>query len=391
MLYNHQKTLLDKNPDKHLLAWECGTGKTLASLKIAEKNQTSLLVITPKLLKENWQRALIDYPFEYKLLTKEEFKKEAPTLEKYEAVIIDEAHHFAGIKSKLSKNMAKYLKIHNIKYRWLLTATPFLSTPWNIYTLANLLGCNINYYSFKNKFFNDVRMGNRLVPVVKKGSDEILKRMILEIGSTIKLDACADIPPQTYETEFFDTTPAQVKAIKNLKEPIHITKWTKTHQIMGGTLKGDGYTEDLIIGSPKLDRLKELIIENPKSIVVCRYKNEIEYLKKELSSITDVEIMTGDTTNRDEIIQSLKNKDNYCFIVVAQCSEGWEIPECPTMIFYSYDFSLKNKVQMEGRIHRINNLKKNLYISLVIKDSIDEDVYECIQNKMDFQIALYEI
>ena len=60
------------------------------------------------------------------------------------------------------------------------------------------------------------------------------------------------------------------------------------------------------------------------------------------------------------------------------------------MVFYSYDFSLKNYIQIKGRIQRINNIKKNVYFSLVVKGTIDEDVFKCIQRKEDFDIEIYE-
>jgi hypothetical protein len=59
------------------------------------------------------------------------------------------------------------------------------------------------------------------------------------------------------------------------------------------------------------------------------------------------------------------------------------------MIFYSVAFDLKNYLQMQWRIHRANHLKNNLYISLVVADTIDEDVHKTLSNKMDFHIELY--
>ena len=59
------------------------------------------------------------------------------------------------------------------------------------------------------------------------------------------------------------------------------------------------------------------------------------------------------------------------------------------MVFYSLDFSHKNHIQLQGRILRINNLKKNTYIYLVV-EGIDTDVYKTIMKKKDFQASLYE-
>lgn len=41
------------------------------------------------------------------------------------------------------------------------------------------------------------------------------------------------------------------------------------------------------------------------------------------------------------------------------------------------------------QILRANKLKKNVYLSLVVKDSIDNDVFKCIQAKQEFDISIY--
>ncbi len=53
-LYKHQKRIVEKAPEKHILAWEMGTGKTIAALELAKLTQ-NLLVICPKSLKEQWK------------------------------------------------------------------------------------------------------------------------------------------------------------------------------------------------------------------------------------------------------------------------------------------------------------------------------------------------
>lgn len=392
-LYLHQQKLLTQNPKRHLLSWSCGTGKTFTALSLAHKNNATVLIIVPKALKENWKRTidLLEFSVTYQLVSKEEFKRDYNILPPYNALILDEFHYFSGQKSQMSKNLTKYIKKHNPEYIWGLTATPYLSTPWNIYVLASHLGYPLNYWSFKQKFFYEIKMGHRMIPKIKPGSEVELAKIVQTIGSTVRLEDCADIPEQTYEVEYFNLNAQQRKAIKDLEDPVQISRWTKIHQIMGGTLKGDEYTPAQFFGSDKLLRLKELITENPQSIVVCRYKSEIEYLKEQLRDQIPIHIITGDVKNRDEVIQDCRKRDRYCLLVIAQCSEGWELPECPLMIFYSYDFSLKNFVQICGRILRINALKKNVFISLVVRDSIDEDVYKCVQNKMDFQIEIYKV
>lgn len=393
-LKHHQQRIVDENPRMKLLAWGTGAGKTLASISLANKNCRSVFVICPKALKENWNRQIKQHGNSHvvwRVYSKEEFKKLWDKLVPVDGIIYDEAHYIAGVTSQMTKTFIKYCKQNNVKYKWLLSATPYLSTPWNVYVLANHLGERINYIDFKRDFFTEVRMGMRTIPVPKKDkkTEQKLLGIIHKIGSVVKLEDCVDLPEQSYEVEYFKMTGAQEKAIDDIEETTHITKWTKTHQICGGSLKSDGYTEDEDFDCDKFDRAIGIAESNDKLIIVCRYLNEIKRFKEKLGK--DAYVFSGETENRQELLDEIRKKDSYVLLVSASCSEGWELPECPVMVFYSYSFSLKDYIQMCGRIRRLNHPKKNLYLSLVVEDSIDEDVYKTIMKKEDFHLRMYDI
>lgn len=390
MLYDHQQKLLSLSPDKHLLAWECGTGKTMAALSIAMTKTDSVLVICPKSLKEQWVEQC-----GHKILSKEEFKKYASKLPWYKCIIIDEAHYFTGMRglkkrSQLLKSLMDYIKKHNPKYIYALTATPYMSSPWNIYALAEILGHKINYQKFKDAFFQEVNMGLRWpVPVVKKNIESKIADIVKKIGSTVKMSECWDIPEQIFQTEYFELTKEQIKAIDSIEETSAIVRWTKIHQICGGTLKGDGYVETQYFKSEKKDRILELIEKHKLIAVVCRYNAEINYLYDNIKSKRKW-ILNGSVKERHEVVREINEKRNGVVFIQASCSEGYGLPHIPIMVFYSYDFSLKNYIQLLGRIQRAGSIKRNVYISLLVKGSIDEDVYRSIQNKEDFQISIYD-
>ena len=48
-----------------------------------------------------------------------------------------------------------------------------------------------------------------------------------------------------------------------------------------------------------------------------------------------------------------------------------------------------DRIQGEGRIQRQKNIKKNLYIDLVVRGGIDEAIYKCIVDKKDFNERIY--
>jgi len=391
-LYKHQQKILDINPKKYGIFWQGGLGKTILALELAKKNNQDALIICPKLIKLTWERECLNYSDQkHKIVSKEEFRRDWDKYSKYNMTIIDESHFFSH-KSKMTNSLLKYNRKHNSEYRYLLTGTPY-SDPFSIYYQAQHLGYIWNWRTFRDTFYYYIPMGSRMIPVIKKNIEEKIKNLINIIGETLLMDEVFDVPEQIFKIEYFNLTKEQEKAIQKVKESetIHIVKWTKVYQLMGGTLKGNEYEPNVFVKSEKLERLIELVSENNKIIVVCRFNNEIKYIKENLEKDKPIFIINGEVKTKDktDIIDKLKFLDKYCVLVNSACCEGWEAPSCPLMVFYSVSFDLKSYLQMQWRIHRANNLKRNYYISLVVANTIDEEVNKKLFNKLDFHIELY--
>jgi len=411
-LYQHQQKVLELNKEKYLLAMDTGTGKSLTAIELAKKNNCKrVLLICPKALKEKWNRDLIRYEVKGSplVLSKEEFSRKWTEVPEPDCVIVDEAHFFSGMTSAMYKNLLKFLKKHNVKFIWLLTATPYLSTPWNIYALANLLGNSWSYMRFKDMFFensyittgkvgDDGKRELRAIPKIKKGIEGEIARLVNKIGFTIKIDECVDVPDQVYEIEQFPLTKDQKDLIKKVKlEDINpIVVFTKIHQVENGTLKGNEYVEDVTVDSLKNERILDFIQTNKKVAIVCRYNLQVKQLKnlieKEYPN-KKVFTITGEVKNRDEIVQEVERLDECVVIINASCSEGYELPSIGLILFASMSFSYKDYKQICGRFLRINKLKKNVFIHLVTTNgddkSVDEAVYESIMNKQDFHMEIF--
>lgn len=412
-LFKHQEDILKLNPRYHLLAWECGTGKTLTSIKLAEQNTQRILVVCPKSLKENWAREIkkwgrhldvnasgpdvivSNHPAAWKVVTKEEFRKdwELYASELYDGLIIDEAHFFGGYKSKMFKNAVKYLKKVKPECVYLLTATPYMSTPYNIMCLEILLGRQTNYMKYRFKYFWSKPMGGRNIPVIIPEAKYELATIVNEIGTTIKKEDCLDLPSQVYLQEDFNLTPEQKRVTRDLEEnPLvaaAIVYWTKRHQINGGTMRLPESDDTVRCKSEKLTRVLQLAEEHKKLIIVCRYNEEIKLISEQLKK--PYVVLNGNTPGdqRQALLDQANAADEMVFLVNSACSEGYNLTRFNTMVFYSNGFSFKDRVQMEGRIHRIGQENKCTYIDLVVKDTVDEAVLTSLKNKEDFNIEIY--
>lgn len=398
-LYAHQQKFLEKNPSKRLLCWDTGTGKTRMAIEWAKQNfATQIIVVCPKALVKNWVREIIQHNGNqlnpWIVYSKEEFRRDWEDAPKAEVLIIDEAHYFAGMRnikkiSQMARSLNAYIKKHNPQYILLLTATPYLSTPWNIFMLAKHLGVDWNYRSFKNHFFEDVYIGIRIISKVKEDIEADIAALVKEIGDVIKIDECVDVPDQVFDFEQFELTEVQKKRKKQIVEVNPIVRYTKYHQIENGTLKSDGYTEDEFIKNNKNDRIYELAQQVDKIAIVCRYNLQIDFLKEHLKDIgKEIYVIRGDVKNRDDVVQEVEKSSKCILLINASCSEGYELPSIGLIVFASLSFSYKDYKQMLGRFLRINNLKKNVYLHLV-SGEVDESVYESIMAKKDFDIHIY--
>lgn len=396
-LYKHQQQIVDKAPKRILLSWSCGLGKSLASIELILKHTGNFIVIVPKGLKAKWIRDLEEHPIAkdkaWKVITKEEFRSNFEKLGHWGGVIIDEAHVMSGMKSQLSKRMINWLKKNKVDVRILCTATPYLSSPLNIFRLAQILGYEWNYIEFINRFFHYIPMGARMIPVVKKGIEPEIARLVQKIGDVVKLEDCVDVPEQIHEVEYFALNQTQKRMIAKIEtdETNPLVKFGKIHQIEQGTLKGGEEYHDVMIDIDKNERIYQLADENKKIAIFCRYNLQIDFLRKKLEEKRKtVFVLRGDTLDRDKVVQDVENSEDCVVLIQADVVEGYQLKTIRISIFISMSFSFCKYTQALGRNLRIDSLQKNFYLHLLTEgDSMDQAVFNSIKAKQDFNLAIY--
>ena len=400
-LWKHQQELVDQSPSKWLLCHDTGTGKTRTAIELAFKNSKLVLIICPKSVKEKWKREIIllifDVSITWLVLTKEEFRRDWEKVSVLtDTIIVDEAHHFSTYSSQMSKNLLKFITKVQPKFIWLLTATPMRREPLNIWTLARYLGYRWPFMAFRSKYYAPMYMGPRLIWKPKEDIQEEISFLIDKIGNTVRIDECADIPDQTYETEYIPLTNRQRTAVKRIEEEetTAIVRFSKIHQIEQGNLKGDEYTKDATIENLKNERVLELCESADKVAVFCRYNLQIDNLRSLLEKKLKnkpVYVIRGETKDRDALTLEIEKQKQCVVLINSAVAEGYELPSVSLIVFASMSFSYVDYKQSCGRFVRLNKLSKKVYIHLITAgDSIDQAVYKAIQNKQSFDIAIYK-
>lgn len=392
MLYPHQKQILSENPVRKILAWATSLGKTLALVSLANQNEVSPLVICPKSLKKRWMRESFNKKF--LVMTKEEFRKHHKEVPRFEAVIVDEIHHFSG-KSQMMKSLLWYVNNKRPRFVWGASATPYRSTPWNVYYLAGIMGLNWNWKKFRDVFFKIRYLGKRQV-WVPDDTPPLRERLMVSLKKFCDVVSAEDagMPPEdVFEEEVFVLTSEQRSMIKDLKleESNPVVRYGKEHQIAQGFLNGNEFEDTALIKNEKIPRICELAEEHPSMLIFARYTAQIEAIRDALQKDGHtVYVLTGATKNRQEIIEAVNGSDDAILIAQTALGEGWEAPKFDFIIFASLPWSFVDYTQCIGRASRVNIPKRRTYLTLTVEDSIDEKVKEALENKQDFHLELYK-
>lgn len=394
-LFQHQKTFLLANPNKSALVWSCGTGKSRAAIEWITMGSTAL-IICPKALKTNWKREADKWGAKVVIYTKEEFRKEWDDLPKYNEVIIDECHNgflTPNFKSQMSKALRNYLKKHDVGRVLMLSATVYSSSPWNIFQLGTLLGHKWNWAKFNYTFFDQIRMGQRMIPVAKKGIEPKLAEITKKIASVVDIHDCMDVPLQLHcEPEYFSLTKEQERAIEDNYDPVPIVRYTQQHEIENGILLGNEFRKPQTYENYKIERIKALCEENKKIAIVCRYNLQIEALELALrGSGKEPFIIRGDVKDRDKVCQAVERSGSAIVLIQADCAEGYQLPSFGLCVFASQSYSYVKWEQMCGRFLRMDKPSRTTFMYLLTEgDSVDQGVYDAVKRREDFKINLFK-
>jgi len=374
-LYKHQQRFADKNPDKAMLVWETGTGKTVSACEwIKARPKIKMLVVCPKGIVGKWKRDIMDMNTIADVCTRDEVKK--IDLNKYGGLILDEAQDFASPlftkqRSKRAEVIYNYIKSHPNAPILLLTATPVRSTPWNIHTLACFIGNFWNVMDFRDDFFYMTNMFGRMHYETVKGWQKKVRPLVEQIADIVLMSDCVDVPQQHHKVIEIPWTQRQENELKLREYEEPVAEWHARHRMEQG--------------EKKIKAIQKIVNGYRKVILVCYYKSQIEEYAEKFGKDRLVYVLNGSVKDQDEVIENAKASDDCIFIIQAQMGAGFDAGEFSVVVFASLSFRYVDYVQMKGRVKRINNLHENTFIHLIGGQN-DMSVYNSIQANKDFDV-----
>ncbi len=408
-LWKHQQKILDDNHPFRLHAVFPGGGKSLVLTELVRKNAFSVLCLTPKSLKMKWERELAEIGIEMNVLTPYWFKEYHKKLPYYDAIIIDEADSPWAGDNQSSKALLRYLKKHKPSYVWLATATPYRSTPKNVYMLGKLCQYMPTLYQpFKEQFFYEDYFGwqpklKHSDPAIREQCQRELHQYMSNFADIVNMEDVFDVPEIIYSPEPIALTDEQVK-LYNKVDPLvenRASMFTYTNEIENGYLDEKAIGQYKDVKSEKVDRVLELASQNDTLVIFSKYKVQqrflYEALKKKFPKAY-VAILNGDnsdeaTTISEElelIAQGKHAKYEMGYLVASVAvAAGWEVKSCRLAVYASLPWSYQQWIQSKQRILRSNNLQKTTY-KILLSGSIDHIVWGNLQRGETTDPAKYK-
>lgn len=412
--YQHQQKIIDEDKKKCGIFTGTGTGKSFLTLNLAEGKT---LIICPKQQKldELWQRENKKWETNKDLtvISKEDLRKRWNELPAFTTVIIDESHNNVGVMpayvqrhkvqipktSQIFETTKNFLRKYPPKRLYLLSATP-APKPLSVWAIGILLGQDWDFAQFREMYYTEIRMGMRRIWIPKKGEAirQRLADLIKKLGYTGAISDFADLPDQIDKTVEIELSEAQKDGLTNLMftEADPLVRGSKARSIENGVLYGKrievlgGKTEQMsnkttIFPSKKIDYILERAMEFPKLLIFANFTAQILEIEKALKKEGyNVSTLTGTTKDRTFLKKVEESDEPHIVIAQSSVSAGWELPSFPCCIFASLSWRVVDHIQGRGRISRMNRLKKNLYIYLVVKGGKDKACYDAIRAGDDF-------
>jgi len=419
----------------HALFWEAGTGKTIASLTLANtyfinKLTDVIIVLCPAHLKKQWEKSILEsflnLPVQIYSIQSASFDKSLfKFIEKFNKLsgkkhlIIDESHLIKNQGAKRTKNIFRFVKS---EFTTLCTATPIGKNASDLYYQFAMMDKQIigeeNYGGFEKKFLLLGGIDGEKV-VALQNTKELSDRISPYISFLSKKDIRPDMPDKIYQKVYFEMNDRQKRAINYINNlVIQIQSKTKTgyipkeksyqiysflqkiasgyvpseeelHQIFanlgtfGEMASNVAKIKDISYetNNNRLDALLQFLKENSEpAIIWCKYLDEVKELSKVLPNSR---AMFGEISLKErwKMTNDFNNRKFTYLIASLQLGNGLDFPEINLCINYTTTFDYINRTQLEDRTDRIISTQATKVVDFIAKTSIDERILQVLNYK----------
>lgn len=378
------------------LAMEVRTGKTLTSLGIAERiNSSNVLFLTKKKAMSSIQSdyELLSPSYNLTVINYESLHKIPDT--KWDLIICDEAHSMGAfpkpskravqVKDLIAKTKANVI---------LLSGTPTPESYSQMYHQVYGIPKNPfaefkTFYKFCSKF---VKVTTKIINGLSmndysKGYDTIITEM--EPFTINYTQEEAGFIAQTTEEIFeVDLKESTYKLIKQLTRDLvvqgkdevilgdtPVKLMMKIHQLSSGTIKFES-GKSMVLDTSKAEFIKETW-EGCKIGIFYKFKEELNALKQIFGDDLTTELDEFNSTDKNIALQIVSGR------------EGISLKKAEYLVYYNIDFSATSYWQSKDRMTTKERLENQVFW-VFSKGGIENEIYKAVTKKKDYTLAHFK-
>lgn len=313
----------------------------------------------------------------------------------WDVLILDESTVIKNPKAQVTKTMLG--DTGHIVHKVILSGLPDPEDPMDVVTQGMFLnGTFMNYgnwWGFRQRYYTCPVFEHDWFP--KKGTRTAMKEHMGEWAFVLSRKEAGMGFRKVYERRYAKMTPEQTRLYRQVETDFACddltTKWSPVQATWMARLAG-GFTPDVKrqVGKGKLQELMSLLtgeLRRESVVVWFRFNAELFAARDALdkAGITR-EWITGEVSayDRSKRLRSFQTGKARVFLAQSKCARfGLDCSVASTAIYFSNWWNLETRAQSEDRI--IHPKKPQdlplLYIDLVSKDTVDEDVIEALRMK----------
>lgn len=415
----HQKVAIEKllANDKYIIADDMGLGKTTSAIIASlESGAKKILIICPASLKINWQREIENYTnrktlivegkkwgstFDYYIINYDIIKNyhstEIPELgqeiyqpivnEKFDLVIIDEAHYLSNTTAQRTKLINDIVK--KIPKVWLLTGTPMTSRPINYYNLLKMVDSPItlNWQTYVKRYckgyqftVNGKKIWNtggatNLDELRERTKNLVLRRMktdILDLPDKIITPIFLDLKSTFYDDELEDFMRITSENKNNESISVTINRLMKVRQVIA--YEKVEYTSEII------DRCLE---QGKKIIVFTNFTMTLDMLHEKYKKNSVVLDGRMSKEKRQQSVDRFQNEDKIKIFIsnIIAGGVGITLTAGEVVIMNDLSFVPAHHSQAEDRAFRYGQKKNVLVYYPIFENTIEKIIYNILNKK----------
>lgn len=316
-------------------------------------------------------------------------------------VIVDESQYIKGHRAARTDWITRLAE--PARYRLILTGTPISQGVQDLFSQMRFLSPQIlgyrSWYSFANAHLEYSEKFPGLI--VRTHNTDWLAAKIRPYTYQVTKAECLNLPDKLYETRWFSMTgmqrawyQAEKQAI--LDEASEHEDWdsififklfTALQQIACGFQYSDGKAFD--VENHRMETLLKVVEElgpDEKIIIWTKYAHTITVIAKGLRHAHgpgSVATFFGGLNERERTREvELFRKSARFFVATPSCAgHGLTLNEAATAIFFDNGFKYSERIQAEGRCHRIGQGRTVTYVDIACRDSIDTRIMDALERK----------